>query len=263
MEQAPEKMNPVLEEIFRDNKVLDSKGTFRGLSSSIDLQEGLFIQQLIRTYRPKKTIEIGCANGISSTFICEAISEYASDDHLIVDAYQAVSWDNVGLHTLKRAGFSNFRLVEELSEIILPELLKGGHKFDFALIDGWHTFDHTLLDFFYLNRMLNVGGIIVIDDVSYPAIRKCVRYISNYPSYQQVGNTNQERLNWRRALFYELRAFLGRCVKPLGKKIVDEVFDQKVFLSDRKLGVDASMVAFKKIYEDTSILRDHDWYVPF
>jgi len=43
-----------------------------------------------------------------------------------------------------------------------------GERIDFAFIDGAHTFDHVLVDFFYIDRMLNVGGIVAFDDVGFP-----------------------------------------------------------------------------------------------
>ena len=36
--------------------------------------------------------------------------------------------------------------------------------FDFIFIDGWHTFDYTLVDMFYADRLLRIGGYLLIDD---------------------------------------------------------------------------------------------------
>jgi predicted O-methyltransferase YrrM len=49
-------------------------------------------------------------------------------------------------------------------------LLERNEKFDLAFIDGWHTFDHTLLDAFLSYRMLNIGGLLIIDDVQMPPL---------------------------------------------------------------------------------------------
>ena len=83
---------------------------------------------------------------------------------------------------MEKSNFRNFTFHERKSEYILPKLAEEGNKFDFAFIDGWHTFDHTLIDFFYLNRMLDIGGILVIDDVGMPAINKLSRFIHTYPN---------------------------------------------------------------------------------
>jgi len=70
----------------------------------------------------------------------------------------------------------------------LPELLKNSEaKFDFIFIDGWHTFDYTLIDFFYADKLLKVGGIIIIDDALHKGVEKSVKYIStNYKFYQKL-----------------------------------------------------------------------------
>jgi hypothetical protein len=74
-------------------------------------------------------------------------------------------------------------LREQASEIALPELLNEGTLLDMALIDGWHTFDHALVDFFYVNKMLRIGGVVILDDASYPSIEKLVDHILTYGSY--------------------------------------------------------------------------------
>ena len=51
-----------------------------------------------------------------------------------------------------------------------------GERIDFAFIDGAHTFDHALVDFFYIDRMLNVGGIVAFDDLGFPCIEKVCRF---------------------------------------------------------------------------------------
>src|SRR5215813_8547482 len=73
--------------------VLDSSGESRlkwsgFLQWNISAEEGRFLQELIRAKRPSKSIEIGCAYGISSLFICEALREVGAKSHTIIDPYQ-------------------------------------------------------------------------------------------------------------------------------------------------------------------------------
>jgi len=48
--------------------------------------------------------------------------------------------------------------------------------------DRWHTFDHTLVDFFFIDRMLDVGGMIS-DDVGYPSICRLCHFILSNREY--------------------------------------------------------------------------------
>ena len=57
-------------------------------------------------------------------------------------------------------------------------------------IDGWHTFDYTLVDFFYADLMLEINGIICVDDICHKSVTKCIKYIrTNYPNYRLVEKT--------------------------------------------------------------------------
>src|ERR1700737_4705573 len=83
---------------------------------------------------------------------------------------------------------------EQPSALALPSLLGSGLKVQFALIDGLHTFDQVLLDFFYVDQLLEDGGIVAFDDVGMTAINRVVRYASNYPNYRMVESVNDSAL---------------------------------------------------------------------
>jgi predicted O-methyltransferase YrrM len=176
--------SPVLTEISRTGKVYASDGNPYDLHSAIDENEGRAIYELIKDQEISVSMEVGCAYGISSLYICDALSSHQSPQHTIIDPNQSTQWRGIGISNLRRAGFSFFSLIEKPSEIALPELLADGKKFQFILIDGWHTFDHTLLDFFYANRLLEDGGFVAIDDAGFPGIRKVISYASKYPNYR-------------------------------------------------------------------------------
>ena len=76
-------------------------------------------------------------------------------------------------------------LIEKKSYEAMPELLKKEEEnFDFIFIDGWHTFDYTLVDFFYADKLLRKGGIIIIDDATHLGVKKCLKYIdTNYKDF--------------------------------------------------------------------------------
>ena len=96
-----------------------------------------------------------------------------------LDPGQYSDFHSIGIANLTRAGFDFFELIERPSEVA-PPALPDGRKFQFALIDGWYTFDHTLLDLFYVNRLLEEGGIVAIDDLHLHGVRRAVRYMLIY-----------------------------------------------------------------------------------
>ncbi|MFA6055621.1 MAG: class I SAM-dependent methyltransferase [Thermodesulfovibrionales bacterium] len=180
-------MNTILSEILETNLVYTPDGKALRLHSHIPQAECEIIQQWINDHQPHNLLEIGLGYGISSLFICDAIKGMQGITYHIIDAFQGSRWGTVGIFNLKRAGFETvFTFHEELSEICLPGMLKQGMTFDFALIDGFHTFDHTLVDFFYINKMLKPGGIIVFDDIQLPSIKKVVEYVATYDCYNPL-----------------------------------------------------------------------------
>jgi predicted O-methyltransferase YrrM len=228
-------------------------------TSAIDILEAEFISSFIRQNNPKKTIEIGCAEGASSLVIMDALSA-GTGKHTIVDPFQTTYWQSKGLNLLKKFGYTDYRLIEKGSEVALPSLLDTGEKFDFGFIDGWHTFDHTLLDAFYLIRMLNVGGILIIDDVQMPAINKCIRYLNNYPNLEIVSFSGEHQISGSRKVFNAFKNTVNVLSKVLPDKWRMELLAGSVIVSDKKLGLRSSMIALRKTAEDT---REWNWWKSF
>jgi predicted O-methyltransferase YrrM len=253
-------MNELLQEILKTDSVKDENGNVIPLHSSVNIDETDFISKLIKEHRLSRAIEIGCAMGISSLAIAESIDGVKDSFHYILDPNQESQWKNMGINNLRKAGFQNFNLIEDYSEFALPRLVKEGVKVNFGFIDGWHTFDHTLLDFFYINRMLEVGGVIVIDDIHMSAVNRAVRYISNYPAYQYIGKVKNQELTSKRIFFEKAGGLFSNLKYLVGKKISNELFSAKLLKSDKKLNLDCTMIAFKKVAEDA---REWNWYESF
>lgn len=102
----------------------------------------------------------------------------------------------MGRTLVERAGNIDYlRVMEMTSYRALPKLLEDilqGNigKFHLIYIDGWHTFDYTLVDFFFSDLILEVNGIIVLDDIKHAPVKKCLHYIeTNYPNYKVVDET--------------------------------------------------------------------------
>ena len=68
----------------------------------------------------------------------------------------------------------------------LTELLAEGVRLDFVFHDGWHVFDQTLCDFLFIDKMLEVGGLLAFDDTTWPSMRKVLRYIVTNRAYSVV-----------------------------------------------------------------------------
>ena len=250
-----------IEKIFQTGEVSDNEGKMHQLGSNIDRKEGEFLFDIIQRHGCSKTLEVGCAMGISSLFICAALQGNAYASHTIIDPMQTSDWSSIGVTQLDEAGVTCYRLVEEPSEYALPRLAEKGEKFDFCFIDGWHTFDHTLIDFFYIDRLLDTGGIVAIDDITFPGIRKLMRYLLNYPNYRLLGNVECDS---RRGVIGHLYDGIVGAFRPLSKlfpvKMRYRIFSDNIIRPEKTLGLNASMIALQKTGPDA---RRWDWYVDF
>jgi predicted O-methyltransferase YrrM len=97
---------------------------------------------------------------------------------------------------------------EAYSYEVLPGLLAEGKQIDFAYIDSTKQFDWLLVDFFYIDKMLTTGGVLVFDDVNFPGIRKLIRLIAQFPNYK-VYDVYPKRGLFRE-LLSSLNIFLNR-----------------------------------------------------
>jgi predicted O-methyltransferase YrrM len=254
--------NKFIDEIFEKKLVYDANGKAYPLKSGISRKEGEVILNIVKNNQFKKTIEIGCAYGISSLYICSGSAGIYKSCHTIIDPFQK-EWDYIGIENLKRAGLTSFELIEKLSEIALPQLLEKNEKFEFCFIDGWHTFDHVMIDFFYLNRLIDVGGVIVFHDVNMPSINKLLRYIFNYPSYEIIESVkfHQPKKTFNRKV---KEVFISTPLNALSRMIprknVYEFFSGKLISKDENLHLDSTMVAIRKVKSDD---RDWRWFKDF
>jgi predicted O-methyltransferase YrrM len=178
-------MNPVLTRVLASRSVT-AGGQTLPLQSSVSEAEGALLQRIIAAVKPTTTLEVGMAYGVSTLFICDALARHGNAaHHHVIDPHQHSEWRGIGIAHVREAGYAErITLHEEGSEVALPRLLGQGFQIEFAFIDGFHTFDHTLIDFFYINKMLSVGGAIVIDDVQMPSVHRVVRHVLTYPAYE-------------------------------------------------------------------------------
>jgi predicted O-methyltransferase YrrM len=245
-------------EILENKGFKTADGKWAEFTSAIDAEEVLFLNKLIKQFNPKTTMEIGCAEGVSSLTICESIAPDAH--HTIVDPNQSTQWERKGINNLKAAGFNNFSLVEEYSEFAMPQFLKEGKKFDFIFVDGWHTMDHVMVEFFYINRILPVGGIVVFDDAALAGLNKLMRYISNYPNFKPLGCTGHLEITPQRKVLNVMKRIVSALFFFLPERVRRELLNDTVVRTDEKLQINGSVVAFQKTAEDN---RGWAWFEMF
>lgn len=144
-------------------------------------------------FKPEKTLEIGLAFGASALTIAAShkdLKRLPSKQHVALDPFQGTTWDYTGCLALEKAELLQYvEILEDYSHFALPKLLNSAHKYDLIYIDGSHLFEDVFIDFFYCNKLLSKGGLLLFDDSSDPHVKKVLNFIDINFSF------NYEKLN--------------------------------------------------------------------
>jgi len=264
-------MIQILQEIFETNLIPTPNGEKVNIGlTSIDRNEAEFLLQILLELKPSVTLEIGLAYGISAMVICSTLENISSNRHIIIDPYQSSQsgYRGIGLFNLQRAGFE--RLIEfheTFSYIALPQIEANGQKIDFAFIDGCHTFDFVLVDFFYIDKILREGGIVVFDDADWPAIRKVIRFIVtnlSYSVYKRMPSKfhNLSVKHKTFDVFVNLVSPLFNSISriPGFRKPITRAIGAELLGVDKKFGLKGSCIALRKNKKDE---RRYDYHIEF
>ena len=174
--------------IFLSQSVYDSQGKVCPLTGHVRRPFAEALYRTVIKHKPKLVVEIGMAEGISTVVILSALDRVGEGTLISIDPYQSTNWRGIGLETVRRRGLQDrHRVIESFDYLALPQLLADGLRLDFAFIDGWHTFDYTLLDFFYIDKMMNLNGVVGFNDCGYPAVTKVLGYVMTHRAYGEVN----------------------------------------------------------------------------
>ena len=210
----PTTTNSVLSRIVETGRTVLPSGEEVEATGYIDASCGALLQRAIRDVRPGVAVEVGLAFGISTLYILEALKETGGKKLIGIDPAQHDNhWRGGGLHNIREAGYEPlYEFHENTSQQVLPALVGEGQRIGFAFIDGWHTFDHTLIDFFYIDQMLDVGGVVVFDDVGYSSIKRVCDFIVTNRDYEVSDSV---RLPIENASGRRLKHTASRLLDPL------------------------------------------------
>jgi predicted O-methyltransferase YrrM len=185
-------------ELYRQRAVETADGETIPLHSEITAVMLDALHRQVAALAPDNAVEVGLANGLSALGILSAMETTGRGHLTSIDPKQSEVWRGAGLTGIERAGLGGrHTLVEDYDYNALPMLLNGGLRVQFAYIDGWHTFDYTLLDFFYADKMLDVGGVVAFNDCGLPAVRKVLRFVATHRSYSEL-DVGLGRAGWQR-----------------------------------------------------------------
>ncbi|GAA4406031.1 hypothetical protein GCM10023187_25030 [Nibrella viscosa] len=182
MPELPE----VLKNMYKTGQTRDISGRNFKFHSGVTEEEAILLMKIITDLNAQITLETGLACGASALAICAAAIRNSSGSiHYAIDPNQNSDWCGSALASIDEAGYNkNFKLLEGKTHEMFHILLNNSIKLDFAFIDGWHTFDYTLVDFFFIDKILRLGGIVAFHDMNGLAKQKVLRFILTHRNYE-------------------------------------------------------------------------------
>ncbi len=162
-------------------------------STRITIEQGSTIHRIVNSAGIKRTLEIGFAYGFSSIWILDALLNKENANHTAIDPFEKLHWDGVGIKQVEKMNNAKiFKWISDYSIHSLSTLISKKERFDFIFIDGNHRFDDVIVDFYLCDQLVEPNGIIAIDDMWMPSIRKATQFILSNRSYeiiqQEVSN---------------------------------------------------------------------------
>ena len=172
--ELPEAWKTALRSLYTEPRHEGTDGALHVITTvtGITAQQGYEILRLVSEHSLSRTMEIGCANGVSTLWILGGL--LGRGLHTAVDPFQTKLWKGIGLHKVKEAACEkNFRFIEDYSAGVLTELGNKGEKFDLIFVDGDHKFDGVMVDINVSDKILEVGGFLIFDDTAVRLTERC------------------------------------------------------------------------------------------
>ena len=105
------------------------------------------------------------------------------------------------------------------------------------------------MDFFFIDRMLPVGGLIAFDDASWPSVRKVLRYIITNRHYSVVECSHSPT-----SRVEQLKSRLQPVSRLVPGILTPELINTDVSLGLRPL---SGCIVLRKVEEDVRQIADH------
>jgi predicted O-methyltransferase YrrM len=176
----PTPMSQLLMSMYRAEPQPGSDSQLHQLDANrgVSGMDGVYMFNLARKLKPKRTVEVGFAEGVSTLFFLAAVKANGGGLHVAIDPFERTDHHGVGLEKVRESGMGeHFRFMEATSLSALPALAAEGSSFEIIFIDGDHRFDAVFTDFILADQLCPMGGYILLHDPWMQATSKVVRYL--------------------------------------------------------------------------------------
>lgn len=209
--------------------VLALAKTFDAYQSLQSDESRAVLYHLIMTLRPQRVLEIGTFRAGTARFLAQALHHAGRGLLYTIDPFGI---ENHVPHTINSWPAHlqhHVRFSPISSAAFFDKAMSGGLGLDLVLVDGNHELEYAAFDLACAARLMNAGGVVVMDNVDQPGPRYATQqFLAANPSWDEVKGTYPERApetstfadlpRFRRMHDYglEWEAVEGLSVEPIG-----------------------------------------------
>jgi hypothetical protein len=148
-------------------------------SYAVTLEQAELFYYLVTEMKPILSIETGFNMGLTASVITLAhMVNGLNGGHIPIQEQAKQVEHGVGFYTMERLGLTGYQIMEHEPALVLPQvyLQKLNDGLKFVLFSSSDDFEEQMMEYFYINRLLNEGGVMAINLAS-PARRQLLDYI--------------------------------------------------------------------------------------
>jgi hypothetical protein len=145
----------------------------------VTVEQAELLFYLITETKPILTVETGFDHGLVTSMMTAAhMVNELNGGHVPIQSQPRYVHEGVGLFTVEKLNLTGYQIMEHEPAMVLPQMYLQKLTDGLALVyfNSAKEFDEQMMEYFYMNRLLNEGGIMAIN-TSHPARQELVDYI--------------------------------------------------------------------------------------
>jgi hypothetical protein len=146
---------------------------------TITIDQVALLYYLTVTLKPILSVETDFGVGLMASVMTLAhMQNGLNGGHIPIQDQAKLAHEGIGFYTMQRLGLVGFQLMEHAPAFVLPQVCMQGlnQGFRLAYLNGSGSLDEQIMAYYYLNKMLNPGGVLVVN-TTHPARQKLVEFI--------------------------------------------------------------------------------------
>jgi hypothetical protein len=159
-----------------------------GLSSELKPWVAFYIYNLIKVNNFHNILQIGLREGLDTLYYYQGLQENSISTpmkKLTIITEEDKTWSPRFTENLKHIDDKNLQITISPISPFLAHLIEKGYYYDCIIIRGNQLFDNALLDFFYADKLLYRGGVIVFFNTDFDSTKRVAKYVeTNYKHYR-------------------------------------------------------------------------------